>query len=487
MAIDQRRLTYAPADSGKDDNSEDALETYGPQAVLSLPQVIAIARAYWKASVVTALVVIALTGLIIKLLPHTYTATATLISNIQSNDPLAPQLQNIDFNNYAVTQVTQMELMTAPIVLLPVVDRLKLTSDKNFVSGFRGNSPTALREYAEKALAKVIEIDTGRGGALIYVSASARYPNQAAAIANTVADVYMSEERSRLEGPASERAQRYSQELAALRSKSEAAQQALTDFRERNALTDLNENGGADGEAQALLTLETRLLDAQTERRTLQARQAGQEADANEALNSEQIYHLKGQLSSERAQRAELATTLGPKHPKLVALDAQIATTQAALDRAVSALSANTTTQLARAIKLEASLTAAVTAERAKVLRVRQLQDQAQKLALELESAQSVYKRALDGYDQIMFASVDHPTDVSIISRATAPVRPSKPNKVKLFIVGILAGLLLGVAGPMAYELLVNRRVRCREDIERTFGIPVLAQFDAISAATAGS
>jgi hypothetical protein len=40
--------------------------------------------------------------------------------------------------------------------------------------------------------------------------------------------------------------------------------------------------------------------------------------------------------------------------------------------------------------------------------------------------------------------------------------------------------VIAGVAGPLIYELLFNRRLRCRDDIERMFGIPVLAQFDPI-------
>jgi protein tyrosine kinase modulator len=481
LRIEQRRLTYAPADGAGSEPGE-ALESYGPQAGMTVSQVLAIARAYWRASILIAFGVIVLATVAIKLLPKTYTATATLIVNSQSNDPLAAQEEhNVDFANHVVTQ---MELMTAPIVLLPVVDRLKLTKDEEYTAGFHGNSPVALRDYAEKVLAKNLEINTGRGGQLIYVSASARYPTQAASIANAVADVYMTEERRRLDGPAAERAQRYSQELAELRSKAEAAQQNLTDFRQQNGLTDLNENG-ADSETQALSTLEARLLDAQNERRALEARQTGQEANATEAMNSGQIEHLKTQLSNLREQEAELATTLGPKHPKLLAVKAQIATTQAALDRAVSALTANTDTQLSRAIDLETRLTHAVAAEHAQVLKLRQLQDQGQKLELELQSAQSVYKRALEGYDQIMFASVDHATDVSMISRATAPDRASKPNKIKLLLAAILAGSMFGIASPMAYELLMNRRLRCRDDIERGFGIPVLAQFDAIPPVTA--
>ena len=480
--INQHRLTYSGADGGNDEPVDEVAPPYGPQAGISVAQVVTIARAYWRQSLVIALTVIVLAFFIIKLLPKTYTATATLIVNSQSNDPLAAQrtpdgLTSIDY------VATQVELMSGSVVLLPVVDQLDLVKNQDFVAGFGGGSPAALREYAEKMLARQLDIETGRGGQLIYVSASARYPNDAVAIANAVADVYMNQERQRLDGPASERAQRYSQELAELRAKAEAAQQAVTDFRKENGLADLNEETG-NNETEALSTLQTRLLDAQNQRRALEARQTGPEDTADEALSSDQIGHLKTELATLSQQEADLETTMGPRNPKLLAVQAQIAETQSALSKAVGTLSANTNTQLARARDLEDRLTRALADERTRVLKIRQLQDSGQKLSLELESAQSVYKRALDGYDQIMFASVDHSNDVSLISRATPPIRPSKPNKVKLFLAAIGIALLLGLALPVGYELLLNRRLRCRDDIERGFGIPVLAQFDAIRTAS---
>jgi protein tyrosine kinase modulator len=479
----QYRLTYGPADDGGEGQAEDTLAAFGAQAGMSVVQFITIGRAYWKQSVAIALTTIMLAAVGIKLLPKTYTATATLIVS-RNSDPLAAQLtpDQIGNGNNVNNATTQMELMTSPIVLLPVVDKLGLTANKDFVDGFRGGSTSALRDYAERTLAKRVETDTGRGGELIYISASGRSPAEAVALANGVADVYMEEERQRLDAPATERAQRYSQDLVELRAKAEAAQQSLTDFRQQNHLTDLNE-AAPDSETQALTALEAQLLDAQNRERALEARQAGQEDTADEALESQQISGLKTQLSTLREQQAQIETTLGPRHPEVLALQARISSTQNALDRAIGTLSANTATQLTRVRELESSLTRAVTNERAKVLKLRQLQDEGQKLELELESAQSVYKRALDGYDQIMFASVDHSTDVSLVSRAIPPIKSSKPNKLKLLLASAFAALLMSLALPMGYELLLNRRLRCRDDIERAFGIPVLAEFSAISAA----
>jgi succinoglycan biosynthesis transport protein ExoP len=69
---------------------------------------------------------------------------------------------------------------------------------------------------------------------------------------------------------------------------------------------------------------------------------------------------------------------------------------------------------------------------------------------------------------------------VSIVSRAVPPLFASKPNKKKL-ILGVLAlALGLGVGGPLAYGWIIARRLRCRDDVERDFGIAVLAQLQVV-------
>ena len=138
---------------------------------------------------------------------------------------------------------------------------------------------------------------------------------------------------------------------------------------------------------------------------------------------------------------------------------------------------------LVAARQLEAKTKAAVEEQRNKVLGFNKLQDEGTKYQLEFESAQSVYKRALDGYDQIMFASGGHAANISVVSKAIPPQKAAKPNKMKLLLLGLAVGMGIGVAGPLAYELLFNRRVRCRDDFERDFGIPVLIEFEAIPAA----
>jgi len=64
-----------------------------------------------------------------------------------------------------------------------------------------------------------LRLTRGTGGQLIYVSASSKDPPGRPKSPNAVIDVYIEQDRLRLNSPARERAQRYTEELAELRNK----------------------------------------------------------------------------------------------------------------------------------------------------------------------------------------------------------------------------------------------------------------------------
>lgn len=444
---------------------------------MSVAQVVAMLRARWKPIVIIAVLSTLLGALAIKSLPKTFTATTTLIVNSDVKDPLAGRDFPVEMiANYVSTQI---ELLTSPIVLLPVVDRLQLTKDRAFTAGFSGSS-AALREFVEKNLALSLSIERGTGGELIYISASSKSAARAAEIANAVADVYLEQDQRRLNDPANERAQRYTADLAELRKKATLAQDKVTEFRKQHGIVDITAGAG-DTDVQALENLHQRLLETQNQRRALEAKLTGAQAPADDSAAGS-VQTLRSQLEAQLAQLAKLQGTYGPQHPKIRELQEQIALTRQSLAEEKHGVSENLQAELARTKDLERKYAAAVAEQEAKVLSLRQTQDEGSKLMLELESAESVYKRALDGFDQIMFQAVANHTNVSIVSRAVPPLRASKPNKMKLMLMVLLASVGFGVVAPMAYELFLDRRVRCRDDVEREFGVPVLAQLEAVSA-----
>jgi uncharacterized protein involved in exopolysaccharide biosynthesis len=461
---------------------------YDPQSAgISPAQALAIVRSHWRTSLIIWIGISCVAAITLTFLPKTFVATATLIVETNNKDPLAGQEFPIGLLGSYVA--TQTELIQSPEVLAGVVARLDLIRDPEFAAGFRGSDTNSLRDYVERNLANALQVDQGRGGQLIYISAAAKEAPEAAIIANTVAEVYLGLQRRRINGPASERAQRYSEQLAELRTKVAAAQEKVAAFRQQHGITDVAPNvdpENVDTETQALNSLEEHLLDAQNQRRALEAKLAGGRGTNDQLEDSPQAQHLQEQLRSLQAQLAQLRATYGAQHPKVLEMKSEIASVEGSLKTELSSLTDNASGPLSRAQALEEKYARAVEEQRARVMKLREIQGVGAKLVLELESAQSVYKRALDGYDQIMFASAGNYTDVSFVSRATPPVRATKPRKLKLLLMAVMAGLGVGVGVPFASALLVDRRVRCSDDIERSFGIPVLAQFDPIPT-TAGS
>jgi uncharacterized protein involved in exopolysaccharide biosynthesis len=443
---------------------------------LSLSQLSAILLAYWKQVAVITITTVILGAVTIRFLPKTYTATATLIVNSDVKDPLAGRDFPVEMiANYVSTQI---ELMTSPIVLQPVIEQLHLMQDKDFTGGSSG-SPDAVREAVQRNLASAVIVERGTGGELLYVSASSRSAAKAAGLANAVADNYIDQDRRRLNDPANERARRYSEELAELREKASIAQDKVTAFAKANGIADLGSDAGGV-EVQTLDSLHQHLLDTQNFRRSLEANENPDSngAAANAARTSKTL------LDTQLAQLAQMSSTYGPEHPKVKELNAQIALTRQTLANETQALSANTQAELAQTKQLEQKYLQAIAEQEAKVLKIHQAQAEGGKLLLELDSAKAVYKQALDGFDQIMFQAVANHTNVSVVSRAVPPLRASKPNKIKLMLVAIAAGVGLGVGIPLGYGLFIARRLRCRDDIEREFGIAVLAQLEAVSALT---
>ena len=156
---------------------------------LSLAQILSIVNGYRWLSLIIVLVVLSITALIMTKWPRTYTAMVTLIVSYEVNDPQnGKELPVGQVGSYIATQV---ELMQTPEVLLAVVDRLQLTQNHDYTKGYQGDSGT-LREWVSKKVSMDLAVYQGQQGSqLIYVTYSAHKPTDAAQVANTVADAYL--------------------------------------------------------------------------------------------------------------------------------------------------------------------------------------------------------------------------------------------------------------------------------------------------------
>lgn len=444
---------------------------------IALSQLLSILRAYRKVILLSIIGCVVIAGLLAKLLPKTYMATATLMVDYEVNDPLGGR--DFPAGLMGSYMSTQLQLINSPAVLMPVVEQLKLTENEDFTDGFKGEEGPMLADYVLDKLRKKLIVEQGDWGShMIYITYAGRDALQAAQVSNTIADVYAEQQFMRRTGPASERARRYNAQLNELKERVDLAQERLTEFRQRNGLIDSTESK-VDVGMERMTNLEQRLLESQEMRREAELRLLGDAASRDDVLNSPSLQVLRGRLSEQQAKLAELRSTLGPRHPEVQELQSLIASTMSSIQGEMRLYSGNASNEIAAARNLEAQLRAAAADERVRLLASRKLEDEATRYELELESASTMYKQVLDHSDTIALSAGGGYNNVHSVSRASPPVEASRPKPLLFLAVGLIMGSFFGLMGPLGYELY-HRRVRCREDLDRDFGVPVLVELERL-------
>ncbi|MFM2286946.1 MAG: hypothetical protein RL684_89 [Pseudomonadota bacterium] len=452
--------------------TQDAEEGSG----LSLQQIASIAWAHRRLSLMLFVGFMVLAVGVIKILPRTYTATSTLILDYQVSDPLAGKEFPIALLGSYLS--TQLEVIRGPDVLDPVIQSLALDKDKEFAAGYSPKNGS-LQNWVRDQLRKSMALEVGQAGSqLIHLTISSRSPDRAALIANAIANQYVDQQAGRLTGPEAQRAGRYSEQIKSLAARISDLEQQIDDVRRSTGLTELSPTQ-ADSEAAALSNLEGRFLEAQNLRRTAEVRLGADSAAGRNMRDSANVQDLRGQLDKLNQQMAQLRAIYGTSHPKVLEVQGQIAATQRSLDEAVSSHVSGSSVELDAARDLEAKLKVAMEEQRGKLLRVRRVQDQSAKLFLDLDSARTAYKGALEEYNRTQIASRGQYSNVSVLSHAEQPVRPTSPKSMKLLALAVVGGGLASLVLPFVYDMFFRRRVRCRDDVQKSLRLPLLAELPA--------
>lgn len=419
------------------------------------------------------------TGIASKLLPKIYQSTATLLVAFQVDDPISgKQFSYTLEDSYMATQV---EFIQSSPVLLPVVEQLQLSRLEAFRTGYTGDGNQAsVDRWAAESLAEKLKVGTGTLSRFIYVSVEDRDPQFAASLANAIADSYVSEQLRQFTDPAKERTSRYSAQLENLKKKVNEAQVKVTEFRQETGLIEFDVAQTQGVESARLLDLDKRLTEASARRQDaeLRLRSIG-DGDAS-ILSSSLVQSLKTTLQQKIARMAELNASLGSRHPQILALQDEINLAQEQLNREISSYGAGARSEVSATRAVEAKLVQELQEQRGKVLGTRSQQDEGARLVRELESATKVYQAALDAFENAQMGAQMAASSASIVTRATPSSEPVKPIAKKNAAMAFALGLFAGIGISLLVELL-NRRVRCREDIERELGLPVLVELRGAS------
>lgn len=387
------------------------------------------------------------------------------------------------------------ELSRAPIWQRYLGDAVSwLAGWRNKTGGSRSDSnvqPDPNAQYAPSAaesrenelidvfLSKVDVSTLGRSHVLS-ILADSQNPGMAAAVANTLADAYLKEQRGN-KVETTNRVEKYLMDrVAELRQQVEKSEQAVEDYRRQNGLY----KGATTGlTSQQITELNTQLILAQTAKAEADSRlheaqslrSTGIEGDSvPEVLRSPLIQSLKGQEAAAGSRLAELSGTYGPRHPSVIRARAEIADIQrkvrTEIARVIGSLRQEARTSDARYQALQKNfdrLKSQMGGVNEKSIHLEALEREATVNRNLLEAMLSRAKEAIGRQE------LEQP-DARLISPAAPPEGPSYPPKHLIVFLGTLSGTLIGCLVALLRES-VDRTFHRADQLESATSLPVIA------------
>lgn len=453
---------------------------------MTLHQFFSILAARWKASLIVLLAAVGVAIVASLFLPKKYTATASVMLDVRSPDPIAGMaLAGMMTPAYMATQV---DLMSSERVARRAIQTLKLNDNaqtrEQWIAATGGQGD--FEAWLSDALLQSLDIKPSRESNVITISYSSPDPNFSAALANAFMQAYIDTSLELRVDPARQYSGFFDERAKALRDEVEAAQAKLSAYQRSKGLLATDER--LDIENARLSELSSQLVMLQA----LAAESGGRQAQAGtrpeqmqEVMNNPLVASLSGDVAREETRLKELTSRLGERHPQVVEARARLAELHARLDtaikRASGSVSVNNSVNQSRVAQVRSELAA----QRAKVLQLKSLRDEAAVLQRDVENAQRAYDSMSQRATQSGVESQNTQTNISVIKRATPPAAPSSPRLVLNTAIGLLIGMVLALGTALGRELF-DRRMRSAEDVIVELRQPLLVTLPVAKSALRG-
>lgn len=405
---------------------------------------------------------------------------------------------------------SEAQLVRSTPLLLKVIDKLNLRSDPEFGGNAKKSNVVAekdegrpksveellarkhdqpggpRRDFVVASLAAHLAVRRVPNTLLIEIRAYSKNPEKAAKIANTLADVYLSDQIKSKQSAAGLASDLLETKLRALRKELAKAETDVERFKaEHQIFEDGNLRLGRSElarlmEKTVLARNETAIARAKYEKAQSVLESGRDNGDLAEVLQSNTITRMKDELAKARRRRAELGTKYGPRHPVMKQSIADVKEAQRQLDNEINRLVSNISNEFDVAKAREQQL-------QKDLQRLKSRQSSTDEVAVELaelkrnaENTRRIYEALLTRYKSTAETQNLQLPDVRIVERANIALFPSGPNRKRFVILAFIGSLGLGMFIFMAIEFLTPGISR-PEDAERIFDVPHLSSLPAIS------
>jgi capsular exopolysaccharide synthesis family protein len=447
----------------------------------------------------------------ISLQKPTYEATATLLI-----DPVNPKILNIEEvlqpDGSISYYQTQYNLIRSRVIVERVIDTLNrqqasseeiqsmgiidvitdfpktaLRIIKERITGKGSTLPVDAAEVERRKkiveLQKAIEVYPVGNTRLVKVVVSGTDPHEITAQANTLAEVYVTQNlENKLE--ASKKARIWlAKEVTDLKEALRNADLALQDFLKSRGFwpSNLDEKQGVSLESFSDLkeayaatktqrtTLETQLIEL--EKLLKQSRERPQ--SLARTLKNPLIESLQQRYAGLEGELTILLKSFKEKHPKIIAIQAQMAQIESKIDAEVQKAIDSIKTEYNIILAREKVFEANINKEKTEAFKLNKEMTEYSALKRDVESKRALYQSMLSRLNETGVTEGLETNNIRIVERALVPIEPVPSKKMIKLAVSIVVACSFGVGSAFFLEML-NKGFKNLDEVEQYLKIPLL-------------
>lgn len=307
-------------------------------------------------------------------------------------------------------------------------------------------------------------------------------PELAQKIANTLAEVFVSNNLERGEAGSNKAEDLLAKQIASLQTKIKEQQAEQFNYAKSHNLP-ITVNPAENLEAARLSTLSSQLLQAENDTKNLKSQLDAAKSEKDpfsipDVNSSARVEKLRDRISALKEQRESLLTVYTNEWPGVKKIDAQIKGLEAELKKAPSEIVTSMQRRYEAAKARETLLGRSYNQQKATT--TQQTRDQIDLMAItqELETNKQYLNTLVQRQRELQVGSVDRSNTVTIATYSRLPKEPIGPQRMRNVFVAFLLSVGAGIGLAFLLDFL-DDTVKSLEDVDRYLHLPALALIPA--------
>lgn len=442
---------------------------------MNFQQLMLILKARYKIALFTMLAITLTTLAISLIVPPRYSAETDVVVDVKSQDPLSEiVMMTTEMPSYLPTQV---DIINSYRVAEKVIKALKLDESQvvreKWLEDTEGQGQ--MLPWLANLVQKDLHVKPSRDSNVIMISYSSSDPNFSAAMANAFARAYMDTNVELKTEPAHDYADWFKDQSKDLRDNLEKAQAKLSAYQQKHGIVVTDERLDSENAKLNELTAQLATIEAMTADARSKQMSGINTSTLPDVTQNGLIQGLKGDIDRKEAALQDASGNLGKNHPQYKRMLAELNELKAKLAAETQHITSGFSASESVSREKEDTLRQLIAAQKQRLLDLRKQRDEVDVLVSEVNSAQKAYDSVSQRFTQTNLESQAKQTNISVLTPATAPIRPTSPLPVLYTIIAAVLGTFIGLGVALLMEM-IDRRIRTLEDIELGIGLPVLAR-----------